>query len=211
MHNPPTAKTKWLSFAGFLFAWSGVLIQLFDFLRTTDLSIADTLIKFFSFFTILTNLMVAIYYTAVLLAPSSSLGKFCNRFSTSTAIAVYILVVGIIYNINLRSIWTFTGWSRISNELLHTVTPIYFIIYWVVATLKTKLFFHSMLYWGIYPLAYFVYTLLRGSIAHSYPYPFINADTLGYQQVIINCLLVAAVFYGLFALFIRIGNRLNRH
>ncbi|TDO27152.1 Pr6Pr family membrane protein [Sediminibacterium goheungense] len=211
MHNLPTAKTKWLSFAGFLFAWSGIIIQLFDFLRTTDLSIADTLIKFFSYFTILTNIMVAIYYTAVLLAPSSSPGKFCIRFSTSTAIAVYILVVGIIYNITLRSIWTFTGWSRISNELLHTVTPIYFIIYWIVATFKTKLFFRSMLYWGIYPLAYFVYTILRGSIVHSYPYPFINADTLGYQQVLINCLMVAAVFYGLFALFIWIGNRLKSH
>ncbi len=210
MHIQPTLKTKWLSFAGFLFAWSGIIIQLFSFLKTSDLAVLDTLIKFFSYFTILTNLIVAIYYTSILLAPSSRAAQFFSKYETGTAIAVYILVVGIIYNISLRSIWTFTGWAKISNELLHTVTPLYFMVYWIVATTRTKLFIRSILYWGIYPLAYFAYTLLRGSIVHSYPYPFIDVNTLGYGSVLINCLVVAAVFYSLFALFILLGNRLKR-
>jgi hypothetical protein len=46
----------------------------------------------------------------------------------------------------------------------------------------------------IYPIIYFVYVLFRGHALAVYPYPFINVDTLGYPQVLINASGVLAGF-----------------
>jgi len=201
----------WAALAGCLFASTGIGIQLYDTLQTRQLSILNSLIKFFSYFTILTNLLVALYFGSIVFVPAAGITRFFRQFSISTAITVYILVVGIIYNVSLRSIWTFTGWAKLSNELLHTVTPLYFMLYWLILTEKEKLRFHSIKYWILYPLAYLIYTLIRGTIVHAYPYPFIDVNSFGYTQVLLNCLAVAAVFFILFTIFIALGNRLKRN
>lgn len=211
MQEKLNPKIWWAAFVGCIFAWTGIGIQLNYTLETRQLSVLHSLIKFFSYFTILTNLMVAIYFSAIVFAPNSAIAIFFRKYSRTTAIAVYILVVGIIYNISLRSIWTFTGWSRLSNELLHTITPLYFLVYWLFITEKEKLSFRSIRYWMIYPLVYLIYTLIRGTIVHSYPYPFVDVNALGYTHVLLNCLAVAAVFFVLFATFIVTGNRLKQH
>jgi len=209
MQEKPKPQILWMILIGCLFAWTGIGIQLSDTIQTRQLSVLHSLIKFFSYFTILTNLLVAVYFSTILFAPSSSLSRFFNKQSSSTAIAVYILVVGIVYNISLRQIWTFTGWSRVGNELLHTITPLYFLFYWLFKTGKEKLSFRIVVYWMLYPLSYLVYTLIRGTIVHSYPYPFVDVNILGYPSVILNCLIVAALFFILFTIFIAISNRLN--
>ena len=211
MQQKFTPETRLTFFAGALFAWAGIGIQLFDTIQTTKLPVADTLINFFSYFTILTNLLVALYFTAALLTPDTAITSFLRRYTSTTAIAVYILVVGIIYNVSLRSIWTFTGWGKISNELLHTVTPIYFLIFWFLLTAKEKLPLRAAIYWMFYPLLYLGYTFIRGSIVHRYPYPFIDVTKLGYAKVMTNCFGVAVVFFLLFIIFITAGNRLIRN
>jgi len=209
MQEKPRPQILWISLVGCLFAWTGIGIQLFDMLQTRQLSVLNSLIKFFSYFTILTNLLVAVYFSTILFAPSSNLSRFFRKHSSATAVAVYILVVGIIYNISLRQIWTFTGWARVGNELLHTVTPLYFLLYWLLKTEKEKLSLRVTIYWMLYPFSYLVYTLIRGTIVHSYPYPFVDVNILGYTSVILNCLIVATLFFILFATFIAISNRLN--
>lgn len=201
----------WMSLIGCLFAWAGIGIQLYDMLQAQQLSFFNSLIKFFSYFTILTNLLVAVYFSSIVFATSSVCSVFFRKYSSTTAITVYILVVGIIYNISLRQIWVFTGWAKLANELLHTVTPLYFLCYWFFITKKEKLSFRVIIYWMLYPLFYLVYTLIRGTIVHNYPYPFVDVNSLGYPGVILNCLIVAALFFILFAIFIAISNRLKPH
>jgi hypothetical protein len=210
MQQKINPKLWWVALAGCLFAWAGIGIQLYDTLEIRQLSIPNTLIKFFSYFTILVNLLVALHYSAIVFASGSAMSRFFRKHSSTTAIAAYILVVGIIYNISLRSIWTFTGWGRLSNELLHTVTPVCFLLYWLFITVKEKLSFRVIIYWMAFPLLYLVYSLIRGTIVHSYPYPFIDVNSLGYSSVIVNCLGVAALFFILFTVFIVINNRLKR-
>lgn len=184
-------------------------LQLWVTLTSREVSILHSLIRFFSYFTILTNSLVAIYFTCLWLFPSSKPGLFFSKFSTTTAITVYILVVGIIYNLLLRNIWPVTGWGKVADELLHSVIPVYFLIYWIFFTEKEKLQWKHALPWLYYPLAYLVYTLIRGTITHTYPYPFINVIKLGYPQALINCLGVGLVFYGLFLIMIAISRRIK--
>ncbi|MEN9297754.1 MAG: hypothetical protein RLZZ429_67 [Bacteroidota bacterium] len=194
---------------GSLISILAVSLQLWITLNNREVSILHSLIRFFSYFTILTNSLVAIYFTCLWLFPSSKPGLFFNKFSTTTAITVYILVVGIIYNLLLRNIWTVSGWGKVADELLHSFIPVYFLIYWIFFTEKEKLKWSHSLAWLYYPLAYLVYTLIRGTITNTYPYPFINVSKIGYPQTLINCLGVGLVFYSLFMIMIAISRRLK--
>jgi hypothetical protein len=66
-------------------------------------------VRFFSFFTILTNLLAAVAMLAPVLAPESSLGRILGRPSVRTAIAGYIVIVGTVYYALLSAIDKATG------------------------------------------------------------------------------------------------------
>jgi hypothetical protein len=54
-------------------------------------------VHFFSFFTILTNLLAAAAMLLPVVAPNSSVGRFLDRPSVRTAITGYIVIVGTVY------------------------------------------------------------------------------------------------------------------
>jgi hypothetical protein len=48
--------------------------------------------------------------------------------------------------------------------------------------------------WLTYPVAWFAYTLIRGSLVGWYPYPFVDVSQHGYAQVLLNALAFLAAF-----------------
>ena len=64
--------------------------------------------------------------------------------------------------------------------------------------------------WLVYPVAYLVYTMVRGRIVGTYPYPFLNVSTLGYLQALANAMVLLVVFLGIGALIIAISRRRTR-
>jgi len=142
--------------------------------------------RYFAYFTITTNLLVAITCVMLLLAPNSRLGEFLGRQKTLTATTSYILVVGIIYNVLLRIIWKPEGVQLIVNELLHAVIPILFLIYWLTFVRKDELKWNSVWPWLLYPIIYTIYVFIFGAITGFYPYHFIDLGQLGLNTTIIN-------------------------
>jgi hypothetical protein len=167
-------------------------------------------LQIFSFFTILTNLLAVISLTVLLLKPLSAWGRFFSKSSVLGAITVYIAVVGIIYALLLRQLWHPEGWFKLADELLHTVNPLLFIIYWLTFAPKSGLRWKQCLIWLWYPFIYFIYVLIRGAISGEYPYPFMNVETFGYIQVTINSLVILLVFAVLGLLIIWAGKLLNK-
>jgi hypothetical protein len=49
----------------------------------------------------------------------------------------------------------------------------------------------------LFPLFYMVFTTIRGAIVGFYPYPFSDANVLGYPRVIINGVWITLLFYGM--------------
>jgi hypothetical protein len=64
--------------------------------------------------------------------------------------------------------------------------PLLFLIYWWCCVPKGTLRLKHLALWVIYPVVYFAYSLLRGRLLATYPYPFIDVEKLGYPQVFIN-------------------------
>jgi hypothetical protein len=185
-----------------------VVAQFYLMFEITTVSTAETTIRFFSYFTILTNSLVAISFLWMF----SRLNRLDSERtlhipSYYTAITVYILVVGLIYQIILRPLWKPEGFNKIVDELLHTVVPLCTFIFWLMYGRTKTIPYSSIPLWLLYPVIYLIYIIIRGYFSDFYPYPFIDVTALGQAKVAINALLVAALFSGLMTLFIFINNR----
>ncbi len=180
-----------------IIAWTALILQFYLILQTTGttgFSTLKTVINFFSYFTILSNLLVAVCLTTSLLSPTSGVGSFFSKVSVQSAIAVYIFIVGLVYNTVLRGITNPTGLDWIVDNLLHVVVPVLYVLYWFIFAPKKILQWKNLAPWLIFPAAYLVYSLLRGPTADWYPYPFLHAGKLGYGQVAINSVFVLLAF-----------------
>ena len=184
--------------------WFALVSQLYLIIQNRLVPVAETIIRYFSFFTILTNLIVAVCVTALLLKPGSKWGSWFSKPAVLTAITVYIAIVGIVYNLILRFLWQPQGLQFVTDELLHTVIPLLFILLWFLYVPKKGLQYKQFLPWLIYPLIYVFYTAVHGAITGFYPYPFVNVAELGYGKVLINTggLLLAFAALSLFLIAI---------
>ena len=177
--------------------WCGLVIQLDLVLLarwTSGASLLGGLVNFFSFFTVLTNTLVAVVLTCVATRQPSKGRTFFLQPWVTSGIAVSIIVVGVAYNLLLRQLWQPQGLQWLANELLHDVMPVLFTLYWWFCVPKGSLRVGHIGVWVLYPVLYFAYTLLRGHLLGVYPYPFIDVEKLGYAQAFINACGVLAGF-----------------
>ena len=204
--------TKTFAAVAAAIGWIALILQLYLIINNRTASIPETLLRYFGFFTILTNILVAVSLTMVYLKGISENGHFLTRPKTLTATAVYITIVGLIYNIILRFQWAPQGLAKLVDELLHSVIPVLFIFFWIKFVPKQSIQWKSILSWLIYPLVYLGYTLLRGSFAAWYPYPFINVTELGgYSKVLMNSTMVTVAFLVIAVFFAGIAKMMSRH
>lgn len=203
-----TAKLKLLLLSSTVsIIWFAVILQItiaIPIYEAQGRSLAGTLVQLFSFFTILTNLLSAVCLTAIVLKPKSKVAVYFLRSHVFAGIALYIIIVGLTYNLVLRQLWHPVGLSKLADELLHSVNPLLFVFCWLVCAPKNLLKWGQAISWLLVPFVYSVYVFIRGALSHLYPYPFLDIDKLGLMQVIINSgfMLVAFLVIGLLLVWI---------
>ncbi|SKB95685.1 hypothetical protein SAMN05660841_03264 [Sphingobacterium nematocida] len=173
-----------------LLSWLAVIAQFFISMEASTVDTVTQTVRFFSYFTILTNLMVAVYSTSLWLSPKRSIAVFFAKSTASTAVTLYILLVGLVYNLVLRGIWQPQGMARVVDETLHSIVPLLVLCHWWCIPDKGLLKWKDILGWLIYPFVYLIYTLAHGAISGFYPYPFVDVDALGLSKVLINSFIV---------------------
>lgn len=173
-------------FIGAALGWFAVVVQFILMMQHRVESLAETTIRFFSFFTILTNCLVTLYFTVLWLNKPLFLLKPFQKPGYLTAVTVYISVVGLVYQLVLRGIWEPTGMQKLVDELLHSVIPLFVIVYWFNYENKKEVNWKAIPGWLLYPFLYLIYILIRGNLSGFYPYPFVNVTELGMEKVLTN-------------------------
>jgi hypothetical protein len=186
-----------------LASWLAVFLQFYLILVNRVASFLETIVRFFSFFTIQSNILVAICFTVLWFKPKNKLELFFLNNKSLTAITMYITMVGIVYNLILRFLWMPTGMQRITDEILHLVIPILVLIYWFQFVSKKSLEYKNVFLWLLFPFLYLIYTLIRGYFFNFYPYPFLDVNILGYTSVFVNSffMLIAFLSVGFLLIF----------
>ncbi|MBS1512525.1 MAG: Pr6Pr family membrane protein [Bacteroidetes bacterium] len=204
--------TRKFALAAAIAGWFALLLQCILILQNRQASLAETLIRYFSFFTILSNIFITVSFSMIAKKDiAKEKDSFFTRPQTFTAITVYMTIVGIIYNVILRFIWSPEGWDRVADEMLHVLMPILTLIFWFTFVPKLSITWKHITPWLIFPLLYLVYSLVRGSFYNWYPYPFLNVKTLGFSQVLINSAGVTAVFIVVSVIFVGIAKWQQRN
>ena len=189
-----------------LVEWLTLVTQLELHLQNSVQTTSETLVRYFSFYTILTNILVGVMVTILYFTKSTEdRNSFFHKPGVQTAIAMHITIVGLIYNLLLRGLWTEGGLQSVINDVLHSLLPLLTIIFWWLYTDARRIKYSAIFAWLIYPLLYTLYTFIRGTFAGWYPYPFMNVTEFGYQQVFINCSFVTLAFIFFSLLFVFLG------
>jgi hypothetical protein len=161
----------------------------------------------FAFFTIQSNLLVGL--------SSLLLGIRPERRSTPFAVLrlsslVAITVTGVVFHAVLAQTLDLNSWDAVGNELVHTVVPVMAVVGWLLAGPRGLVTRQVVWLSLIFPVCWLAFTLIRGAIAHWYPYPFIDVTTLGYGGAALNCVWVAILALGLAAGARVLDQRLGR-
>ncbi len=173
-------------------------------------SVGAGIVTFFSYFTVLTNILVTLALTAGgwisrQSHAQTSILRFFSKPHVATAIAVYVTVVAVIYHILLSHLWDPQGLSKALDVMQHSVMPGFYLLYWWWGIPKRSLQWRGAITWLCYPISYSIYTLLLGAIRNKYPYPFADVNALGYGQVIKNSISIYFFFTLLSLAFIGLG------
>lgn len=169
-----------------LVCWAGLVVQFWaNYQHSGDP--LETLWTLARFFTIISNLALAIIMTAI------GFGRRISPFVLGGA-TLAILLVGIVYVILLRGLHPLSGPALVANFLLHYVSPVAMAAYWLLFVAHGRLRWSAPLWWSVVPLSYFGYALARGALDGRYPYPFMDVGKIGAAQTALNAAWIAAAF-----------------
>lgn len=168
-------------------------------------------VNYFSYYTNLSNVLAGIALTV-------SGFYIIRRRKTSfvddmirASMTLYMIITGIVYVVLLRDVelGLLMPWV---NIVLHIITPLAVVLDWIYQPPRTKFALKHIAIWLIFPAAYLIYTLIRGSMIDWYPYPFLNpANDFGYAGVAAYCVGIFAVFVVIALLLASLGRRFKRH
>jgi hypothetical protein len=162
------------------------------------------LIRVFSFFTVLSNLLSGIVSAQLAVRPDRD-GRVWRVIRLAALVG--ITVTGIVYSTVLAQIHQPHGLSEtLVNVLVHYVVPIMMVVGWLAFGPRPRIDIATVLWSLLYPAAWMLYTLIRGAIWKWYPYPFVDVTTHGYGRVALNALGVVVVL-GAVAAFFAVGDR----
>jgi len=188
-----------------LAGWVTLVIQFVLLIENRVTAVPEAILRYFTYFTILTNILAAVTYTTVWINPTAGwLKKFVTP-SRISAVTVYMTVVGIIYNTILRNLRPIYGAELIVDEFLHVILPLSILFFWIFFVRKSELKWKMALTWLSYPLGYILLVMLVGALTGFYPYPFADAGKLGYPRALTNGFWVLTGFLVLSLLLIGLG------
>ena len=192
-------------------AWAALASQYYLItLGTTGGEFLIRTVNFVSFFTILSNIFVALVTMTTAVAPRTAPGRILMRPVVASAAMLYIGVTGVIYFFILRHLWQPEGLQFWVDAALHYATPGLFLVFWFGAVIKGKLQTEVVSKMLVFPVLYAVYSLLRGPFADWYPYPFLDAGQLGYGRVAVNIALLIAGFAVLGLVLVALDRAIGR-
>jgi len=140
---------------------------------------------YFTYFTILSNILVAVILTMLFLNPLRD-GKVFRVLRLDTVLM--ITVTGVVYNLVLAADAKNVGWQVLANSLEHQITPIVTVAVWLLVGPRGWINLRTIAWAFALPIGWLVYALIRGAIIGAYPYPFLDVVRYGYGTVLINVL-----------------------
>lgn len=154
------------------------------------------ILDYFTYFTIWSNILVAIVMIMLFLRPDRD--SFWFRTVRLSSLLM-IIVTGIIYNVVLAGTAQLQGLETVSNLFDHVLTPLVSVVVWLLVGPRGWFSWRILVASLVIPIVWLAWALARGAVIGAYPYGFLDVATYGYGAVATNVLgiVVFAVVLGL--------------
>lgn len=151
-------------------------------------------LNLFAYFTIQSNILLGATTLLLALRPGRS-GPLFDVVRLTGVLA--ITVTGVVFHLLLAGLVDPMGIGAITNLLTHTVVPALGVLGWLLFGPRGGTSWRTVGLTLVFPLAWFVFTLVRGAVSGYYPYPFLDVDELGLARAVVNGLTIAVAWLGL--------------
>lgn len=162
----------------------------------------------FKSFTMQSNLIVTVWLTLAIIWHNKP--EILKKISglLKGAFTVYITITLIFFAILLAPFYQPTGWAAFSNLILHYITPIAFIVDWILTETKLRYKWKYLLYWIItYPIFYQAFVIIHGTFTGNYIYYFFDVNAIGILGVTIFISIIFSTGIVLGSLYIAINRK----
>jgi len=139
--------------------------------------------EYFAYFTIQSSLIAAVVLSVTAVREYMSLPQTKVLSLARLSVSTYAIVVAVVYNALLRGTPVLPGdpdygynWPVVPNEILHVWAPILIVVDLALTTLTTKLKFKQIFWVLLFPLAWLVFTIIRGLNTNWWAYWFLNPN-----------------------------------
>jgi hypothetical protein len=137
--------------------------------------------EYFAYFSIVTAIVAGLFLittgVGLLLKLEDTKWVEISRLSLTVA----MIVVGVVYHLLLADVANDVrdgdyAWPVLPNEIIHTYAPILIVIDYLLSVKAFKIRLRAALWVAVFPLAWLIFSVIRGSITNWWPYWFINPN-----------------------------------
>jgi hypothetical protein len=160
-------------------------------------------LRFFAFFTILSNLFGAflwLWLAARWRRPRTRADDLLRGAATLYLVVTFVVVVLLLRGAELSLS------DQIVDFVVHKLFPVLAVIDWIVDPPETDLRMTDIVLWLIFPLAWLAFTLIRGAVDDWYPYPFLDPNNGGYRSVAYHVIVILAGFVVIAGIIVAVGD-----
>lgn len=160
--------------------------------------IGTRLIQTISFFTIQSNILVLIVAITLVVNPDRD-GRFWRVLRLDALLG--ITITGLVFDLILIHYVHPSGWQLVATIGFHYIAPWATLLGWLLFGPRPRIDRATMGWAFLWPIAWIAYTFIRGALINWYPYPFLDADEIGYGAAIRNTLIIVVLALVLVAIF----------
>jgi len=187
-----------------VFAAVAIVAMTYQFASTADDGFGKA--NFFSFFTIQSNVLAVAMLCLLVIVRRDQRSPLFD--ATRGAVVLYMAITGVVFALLLsglqEELQTTIPWV---DFVVHKLMPIVLVVDWLLDPPRHRLPRWTAAAWLVYPLAWLLYTLVRGERVDWYPYPFVDVSTHGYDGVLLRGVVLAAGFALAAAAMLWLANR----
>lgn len=166
--------------------------------------LAMRLYRFVAYFTIESNLLVAVAAVALARDPARDGTAFRVVRLAGT---VGITITAVVHFVLLRPLLDLGGLDYLADKLLHMVVPALAVVGWLVFGPRPRVTARVVRLALLFPVGWAAWTLAFGAVDGWYPYPFLDPDEKGWPAVLVAVVGITVLFLALFAAAARYDRR----
>lgn len=158
-----------------------------------------------AYFTIQSNILVVLALFYFIFKPEP--GRF--RAVIRGCVLLYIMATGLIFHIVLVPALPeyFAEGLAFRHHITHTIAPLGFFLDWLLFDRREQMRYADAKYWPIYPLFYWLFSVVQGSFSGMYPYFFFDVQAIGLSATLLWLAALIAIFSIIGLIMVWVDNR----